>query len=413
MDISKIKDVTKKLNVFKDYSSLLLPLGISMVAGLLFIPIQLLSSRLESQIANESISVGQKIDSLSASAVSRDQWKQEEEYERSYEKDANQISFLTKQSAQRELLSYKIFPQPKKDVSALVFSEFGQRFREKISELLVRVNARDCPTPAELERSLQSSVASRTYQSEGAVVPSQDTMVGRVMRDALCRARAEAASVYINPEDLSGYGTWGEYKYTGIADATNDCWYGQLAYWIVEDVISTIDVMNTGSNSVFTSPVKHLLSVTFTTDSGESKTTSLADSRPSYIITVQEGLTEPLTARVCNSDIDVVHFNVAVIVNTKAILPFMQQICSAKQHKFRGFSGDEQEMTFKHNQITVLESTISQVDREDPSYSLYQYGEDAVVRLDLICEYIFYKKGYKEIKPAAVKELLKEQQPGE
>jgi hypothetical protein len=85
----------------------------------------------------------------------------------------------------------------------------------------------------------------------------------------------------------------------------------------------------------------------------------------------------------------------------------MQQLCSAKQHKFRGFSGEEQEQVFKHNQITVLESNIRSIDREDATHNLYRYGEDAVVVLDLICEYIFDKNGYDEIKPELVKELLK------
>ena len=82
----------------------------------------------------------------------------------------------------------------------------------------------------------------------------------------------------------------------------------------------------------------------------------------------------------------------------------MQELCSAKEHKFRGFSGTEQEQTFKHNQITVLETKFKSI--EDQPYSLYDYGEDPVVELDLICEYIFNKKGYEEIKPETVKEAI-------
>jgi hypothetical protein len=409
MDISKLKDVARKLNVFSDYSSLLLPLGIIVAAGLLFIPIQLLSSRLKAQIVSESVSVGRKIDSLSGNAVARDQWKQEEKYQRSYENDANQMSLLARQSTQRELLSYKIFPQPK-DVSALVFAEFGQRFRGKINELLVRINARDCPTPAEIERSLQSSLASRTRQSDVGASTSQDAVVTAAMKDALCRARAESTSVYINPDDLSGYIFWSDYKYTGVADATKDCWFAQLAYWVIEDVIDTISAVNKGSNSVFTSPVKQLLAVSFAGASVESKTGNVkVGDRPAYVITVMDGLTESFTARLSNSDIDIVHFNVVVVVNTRTILPFMQQLCSARQHKFRGFSGNEPERTFTHNQIAILESSINSFDGESPAFGLYRYGEDAMVKLDLICEYIFYKEGYKEIKPDSIKELLKEQ----
>jgi hypothetical protein len=83
----------------------------------------------------------------------------------------------------------------------------------------------------------------------------------------------------------------------------------------------------------------------------------------------------------------------------------MQELCSAKEHKFRGFAGDEPEQTFKHNQITILENKFRSIDEEP--YSLYRYGEDAVVELDLICEYMFNRKGYEEIKPETVKETLK------
>jgi hypothetical protein len=88
-------------------------------------------------------------------------------------------------------------------------------------------------------------------------------------------------------------------------------------------------------------------------------------------------------------------------------LPFMKELCSGKQHKFRGFSCDEQEQLCKHNQITILESKIRPVNREDQTHSLYRYGDEAVVELDLICEYIFNKKGYDEIKPESVKTALK------
>jgi hypothetical protein len=81
----------------------------------------------------------------------------------------------------------------------------------------------------------------------------------------------------------------------------------------------------------------------------------------------------------------------------------MQQLCSAKQHKFRGFFGDEQEQIFRHNQIAILESDIRSIDREDETHRLYRYGEDAVVELDLVCEYIFNRSGYDVVKPESVK----------
>ena len=407
MDISKFKDLIQRLSFLGNYSSLILPVIIILVAVLLFIPTQLMSSKLKKRVENESISIGKRVQSLSESTVSRNQWEVEREYQQAYERDANQTALLAKQSSQRPLLSYKIFPKPK-DTSTLIFQEFGQRFRGRIDKLIAQANALDCPTDAELQRGLQGSSlpSSRDWSMEKGRSDMRLSEVDATITDVLCREKAKCASVYANPADLSGYEFWEEYEYTGMDTAVEDCWYWQLAYWIIEDIFDTIDALNSGSNSVFTSPVKRLLDVSFAaSDKGAGG--KVAAVRPSYVLSIEEALTEPHTGRFCNDDIDVVHFNIAVVVSTKAVLPFMQQLCSAKQHKFRGFSGEEQEQVFKHNQITVLESNIRSIDREDTTHNLYRYGEDAVVVLDLICEYIFNKNGYDEIKPESVKELLK------
>ncbi|MFZ0034667.1 MAG: hypothetical protein WAK60_06745 [Sedimentisphaerales bacterium] len=406
MDISKFKDLIQKLSFLGNYSSLILPVIIMLIAVLLFIPTQLISSKLKKQIEEESISIGQRIQSLSKSAVSRNQWEVEQGYQQAYERDANQIALLAKQSSQRPLLSYKIFPEPK-DTSTLIFKEFGQRFCGAIDKLITHVNALDCPTDAELQKGLQGSNSSPRSRGGQAWSIGMERLseVDTTITNVLCREKAESASVYANTMDLSGYEFWEEYKYTGMDTAVEDCWYWQLAYWIIEDVFDTIGAMDSGSNSVFTSPVKRLLDVNFALgDRGGSKKTA---ARPHYVLSIEGALAEPPTGRFCNDDIDVVHFNVVVVVSTKAVLPFVQQLCSAKQHRFRGFSGKEQEQVFKHNQITVLESNIRSIDRKDATHNFYRYGEDAVVELDLICEYIFDKSGYDEIKPESVKKLLK------
>jgi len=409
MDISKFKDLTQRLSFLGNYSLLILPVVITLVGVLLFIPTQLVSSKLRKRIADESISIGKRVQSLSKGTVAHNQWEVEQEYQQAYERDANQTALLAKQSSQRQLLSYKIFPEPK-DTSILIFKEFGRQFRDAVDGLIARVNALDCPTDAELQRGLQGSSLSRSRRGPGwssgrGRSPQSLGEVDATITDVLCLEKAKSAFVYANPADLSGYKFWEEYEYAGIDTAVEDCWYWQLAYWIIEDVIDTIDALNSGSNSVFTSPVKRLLDVNFAA-SGRGVSKKVA-AGPSYVLSIEGALTEPHTGRFCSDDIDVVHFNVVVVVSTKAVLSFMQQLCRAKQHRFRGFSGEEQEQVFKHNQITVLESNIRSINREDTTHNLYRYGEDAVVELDLVCEYIFNKSGYDEIKPESVKESLK------
>ncbi len=410
MGIGKLK------NVFKDYSSLLVPVVIGLVAVFVFIPTQLMSSKLKNYIASESISKrGKQVQSLNRSDISGGQWKVEKEYMEACAEDANQIALIAAQSSRRQLLSYKIFPKPK-GISTLIFEQFGQRFRDAVDELIAHLNSCDCPTDVELQKSMQSyspSGSHRGRRSPGLFnISSQSSSDAEsAIKDALCREKAESASVYANPADLSGYEFWGKreekgekFKYTGTDEAVKDCWYYQLAYWIIDDVIDTIGALNSESDSVFTSPVKRLMAVSFSTSDNRSiSREKTAGDRPSYVLTADSGLTEPWTGRLCNNDIDVVHFNIVVIVSTKAVLSFMQQLCNAKQHKFRGFFGESGEQIFKHNQITILESNIRSIDRGGETHSLYRYGEDAVVELDLICEYTFNKNGYDKIKPEVLK----------
>lgn len=85
----------------------------------------------------------------------------------------------------------------------------------------------------------------------------------------------------------------------------------------------------------------------------------------------------------------------------------MLQLCTAREHKFMGFSGKDAPAVFKHNQITILDSKMSPIIRESEEHQLYRYGNDAVVKLVLVCEYVFNKSGYDAIKPESIKELTR------
>jgi hypothetical protein len=248
--------------------------------------------------------------------------------------------------------------------------------------------------------------------------------IERMILEQVCRERAASISVYVNPADLSGYDYWADYKYDVLIEkAVEDCWYHQLAFWAIEDVFDTIIAMNSGHESVLTAPVKRFLRISFTMGlkrpgSGggiyrgfrgrrPNKKKDEAD-KPSYVLSVSDGLTESCTGRFSKKDdIDVIHFNVAVVVDTKSVLPFMQELCSAKEHKFSGYLNElDQPKTYKHNQISILECKSVSVNPEKLEHRYYSYGDDSVMELDLICEYIFNTKGYEEIKPELVKKTL-------
>jgi len=403
----KFKDILQRLSFIKDYSSLVVPAVIAVVAVAIFMLTQLMSNRLRVRVEQESIpQKGKKVSSLVNNAVSREQWKREQQYQDAYERDANRITLLAKQTTQRELLSYKIFPEPK-DPSTLIFVEFGQQFQSGIKQLIAGIKAGECPTEAELSKSLPSlrSQQGRKWTSR------RSGEVDATIKEELCQARAKSASIYCNPTALAGYEFWEEYKYydVGKEESVQQCWYRQLGYWIIEDVIKTIATMNSASENVLTSPVKRLLSVDFTSGKRQSSSSlkgKTASDKPHYIRSREDALTEPHTQRYCNDDVDIVYFKCAVLVSTKAVLPFMTELCSGKKHEFGGFYGQGPKQTFRHNQITILESNIRSINLEDEEHEMYRYGDDAVVELDLICEYLFNKSGYEEIKPESVKKEL-------
>lgn len=441
MNIPNFKDILQKLSVFKNNLSLLVPVIIALVSVLLFIPTQLMSSKLKKDIGQESINEGgRRIARLKTSAVSRQQYEMEAERQKAHATDANEIAKLAIQSTQRELLNYDLFPAPDANgFSGLIFQQFGQTFRGEIDKLVIRVNGRDCPTDAEIERGLENSSSRSRSRGRGASMMSSSRgysgmglyggsmrlgNINRMIVDEMCQARAKTISVYVNPADISAYEYWKEYKYdVKQEEAIEDCWYHQLAYWIIEDIFVTFEAMNSGSDNVLIAPVKRFMGISFTMglkstrrggggvfrNIGRRKVQNKQNEadRPVYVRNEKDGLSETCTGRYCGDDIDVTHFNFSIIVGTKSVLPFMKQLCSVKEHEFRGYpDGTDPPQTFKHNQITILESTIGSINPNDMTHRYYSYGDESVVSLDLICEYIFDVGGYDSMLPEPVRKTL-------
>ena len=444
MNMPNFRDILQKLSVFKNNLSLLVPVIIALVSVLLLIPTQLMSSKLKKQVEQESITNGgRRVKSLETSAVSRQQYEMEAERQKAHEVDANEIAKLAMQSTQRDLLSYDIFPAPDPNgFSALIFQQFGQRYRAGIDKMILSIKGRDCPTDAEIQRGLDESSSSGRTRGGTSMLSSPRGMPGmnlyggtmrsgsirRMIIDEMCNDRAKSISVYVNPFDIAGYEYWENYKYdVKQEDAIEDCWYHQLGYWIIDDIFQTIEKMNSMHDNVLTAPAKRFMGVSFTMGlkrprsggggsfrrgggggrrSVQKKQQEDAD-RPVYVRTGAPGLSESCTGRYCSDDIDVTHFNFSVIVATKSVLPFMKELCSVKEHQFRGYpDGTDAPQTLKHNQITILESKIGSINPDDQTHRYYSYGDESVVSLDLICEYIFDVKGYDSLVPQPVLDTL-------
>jgi hypothetical protein len=410
MDASKFKELFQRFGFFREYSALVVPLVLTIVAGLLFVPTILMQSRLKAEIQDKSIrKLGDPIDRLSKTTpVPLKQSEEEKKYQDDFAQDANNIISLAEQTSRRQLLSYNILPDTTES-SVQIYTHFGENFRQGINKMIADLKARDCPTPIELSQ--HTGTAPVATSTTTAVSGQTEDQRQQLIQDGLCYTIAKSILVYINPDNINGYAFWKNYQYQNKKDAIEDCWYWQLGYWIIEDIFQTVKKANYNSSSVLDSPVKRIVSISFqasqTAGTGQNLPTSYSRARPKYVTDIKGGLIVPFTGRICDDQTDVVHFKVSVVVSAKAAGRFIQELCSGKEHIFKGFDGNAQPLTYRHNQITVLDASLEAVSEQQPVHKLYRYGNDGVVILNLTCEYIFNSKGYDKIKPKSVKDELK------
>lgn len=425
IDLNKVKEVLKKLSFLKNNLALLVPILIVLFSALLFIPTKLLSARLQNTIQQQSVKTATDIDRLIREVAAAGQAQALEGYLNAYRKDPCDIAELMKQTTMRELLTYRIFPDTN-ETSPLLFDPVRREYLAGVEAMIRRLGAGDPPSDGDIDAALAKSRGGRSIYGGGAVgggVPGYGYGTGRNFRTMtemdrrivgkLCEDRARTLRLYASPADLDGYSFWSDWKFEDRKKAIRQSWYWQMAYWILEDITDTIEQMNKNGTSVLDSPVKRIMAVSFTQSKQASRMIggrrrgirkASLDQFPSYAINLKTAMAAPpCTGRFCNEETDSMHFQLHVLVSADQVMPFIQELCSAKTHKFRGWYGEKPEQTFKHNQITILESSIIPVDLEDPDHGSYRYGDESVVGLDLICEYLFIKAGYEEVKPQEIK----------
>lgn len=435
INLDTVKDALKKLSFLKDHLALLVPVFIALVAVLLFIPNRMLSARLQSTISQQSVRTAGQIDSLIRDVNEASQAAAMETYIESYARDRDHIRDLILQTTMRELLSYDLFPDTN-ETSPLLFQSFRQAYLAGIQDMIQRLGAVDPPTFAEIEAALKAS-PTRTMpggQSRfgggggayggpygGGSGRGMDTGGGDMLTemdrriiDKLCEDRARGGRIYASPLDLDGYIFWNEWKFEEWYAAVRACWYWQMGYWILEDIVASIEQINSRGANILNSPVKRITNAGFTLSrpssrmtGGRRRTVRRTGERemPTYAVDRRTALAfPPITGRLSNDQVHVMHFSLSVIIDADQVMPFIQELCSAKTHTFRGWYGDLPEQTFKHNQITVLESVVTPIERQRSEHSVYRYGDGAVVELDLICEYLFHAEAYEEVMPGVVKE---------
>lgn len=446
-----IKDILKRLSFLRNNLALLVPIVITIVALLLLIPTRILSGKLRTTVEAQSVRTGTRVNSLMRDVNSVAEAEVMQAYIDAYAQDVNAIESKIARTVQRELLRYDLFGPDTNETSRVLFERFGAAYRAGIDRLLESVLAGTCPATAEIKETLKSAPRSTfqggagydayrgmgdqggsmtPYGYGGAGVMGRGESLGiatemdRKIVDQICLDRARAHKLYASPVEVAGYAFWADWTFEGRDTAYKDCWYWQVGYWIIEDVFTSIRQINEGAESILDAPVKRLLSADFTLSRRRAarararrgmraRRTDDTDG-PRYVTSETDALTVPCTGRFTShvdetNGIDVVQFNVRVIVDATKVMPFMEQLCTAKPHTFRGFYGDQPEQTYEHNQITILETSINPVETGSFAHALYRYGDQPVVEVDLIGEYVFNRTpAFEEIKPSQVKDDLRE-----
>ena len=421
--MKKLKMNMDFMTVIKRHMALVVPIAILVVA-LIVILLAIMKTSSNKKMMEQSVRDGKKVSSLAKNTPSEKQWKRVQLFQANHKNDADAILNLEKETTTRELISYKIFPEPK-DKSRQLFDDFSVKYKTAILDLLKGVNSKDAPHIAEITSIIGGAGAGggRDNLLGRGGIPTTGAKVPPAV-DAFCNKRAQSISVYANPSSLIWYNYWENFEFKGTDEAVKDCWYSQIAYWVYSDVFATINALNSDSNSVFTSPVKRLMGVSFASpvQSGVVSSGTTTDRRGGGGVTAsafsdvpvffgKKGVpifgVEPWTTRKTDDKSDVMHFNVSVVIPREVVMPFLKELCSVKSHAFKGWDGSGSLRDgLEHNQITVLNMVAKSVDSRSEDHQYYRYGSQPVIELSLICEYIFNRDAYATIMPEAVKATI-------
>ena len=127
MNLSSLKGIFQKLSFVKEYSSLVVPMLLAVLAAVLFVPTTLMQHSLAVRIEQQSNSKIQTLKTL-RDAPSEKQGAEEHKRVVAIQMDTNTISLVEEHSSQRPLLRYNIFPQPA-EISPQIFEQFGRQYQ--------------------------------------------------------------------------------------------------------------------------------------------------------------------------------------------------------------------------------------------------------------------------------------------
>ena len=446
-----------------------------------------------------------KLDSvnrLSAQAVPEDELKQAESDAEGYQKNLEQMELFLRETTRRWILYRAVFPKLNdKDTKDYHFEAFAEKYCAFVDRLLLQLHAGTCPSPQEEAQQVDQFFKDHMKGSTASSIDEAEQM-DRI-RSELRQKRARENAIYADQDSFCVYTHWKRLP-QDAKPMYLDAWYTQLAAWIQEDVVAAIQELNGSSQSVLTSPVKRLLEISFAGEEPDAEpklkeaqvksvatygsysfgaipkkygtgrsvcvsrryaesanklpvyVTQLQQKRMGYLGSYAGGVSAgssqydgqlaiPFTGRYSNDVIDVVQFEVGVIIDTARIHDFIHALKSQKKSQvirlnnlpqaksevldltrlqevllaLQSSSGgtvsldgrqinksDIEVKEIHRNQITVLQMDVEPLDISVEQDAGYYYGSGSFKVLRLTCEYIFFKSGYADLMPEPVKEIL-------
>jgi len=350
-------------------------------------------------------------------------------------------------TSSRSVLYKDVFPEPKGEHVTPKYNGFGKAYREGILDLLDDMSAGQALTKAEIDNIIESYQSSSVKSLEGnrgntSRFDESDGFGsfggggGRSSRghkgseqeaqliEEKCRQRAETFALFATPESFCGYKYWEEISSSADSDGLIvDSWGTQVAYWISQDIVSTIKKLNTlvDGTTVKSAAVKRLIEISFgglpftkpevpgkrkaeapgiNASPEESRLSESENFLPGKVVMEEDSkvlldsIVEPWTGRLSDDLIDVYHFEVAVIIDNTRINDF----CNMLQGKHSDNDGKHE-----RSQITVLQFTVASLRDEEEKAAGYYYGPSSNSVLRVIGEYFFYKDGYEKNIPSVMK----------
>lgn len=289
--------------------------------------------------------------------------------------DQKAVEAKARKTTSRPLLHQNVFPTPPGQSSVIYYRQFAQQYCLAIDILMGMLNGSDRPSEIEeknvLENYDKGKSKRRDYSGDNLGYGGNMNFPRRGSRrgtqdnpliEELRRERAKQISIYANPDSFSCYDYWRDHQ--GEADGGRDIlmldsWFSQIALWIQEDVITSVGQVNRQSASVLQNPIKRLIEVSFcgvkTFDSRSSMRRGRFDRQiaqrrqvgsehvlPDYVLSekgtpgqadiMSGNITTPWTKRASEDLVDVVHFEVAVIIDSTHMIEFINSLQGMKNN---------------------------------------------------------------------------------